>query len=242
MGALECYTHFQDSSPCQTLCICSVIWDLTFTGSRTNLLQPHIRFNVREKRSDAKSALKKILLNGGPCQERSNKQTRQHKGGGKSKVRSGFGNSPNSKSNRWQDWRNFDEDDCTDTPSGSYGGKTSFTWYWPVENDDDLGNSSGFQWREEPRSNKSRERVWNESDVDEEEEPCRDDLKSYRITLGLPALGPLKLDHVKSAFRTSALKWHPDKHQGSSQPQAEDKFRRCVEAYNALAGAFKSSS
>ncbi|KAE8802046.1 dnaj domain containing protein [Hordeum vulgare] len=59
---------------------------------------PRIRFNVREKRADAKSALKNILLNGGPCQERSNKQQmRQHKVGGRSKVRPGSGNNPYSK-------------------------------------------------------------------------------------------------------------------------------------------------
>uniref|UniRef100_A0ACD5ZND8 Uncharacterized protein n=1 Tax=Avena sativa TaxID=4498 RepID=A0ACD5ZND8_AVESA len=139
------------------------------------------------------------------------------------------------------DWRNFDDDDSSDSPYGTFGGKASFTWYWPGE-DDDLGSTpSGFQWRDEPRSTKSKGRVWNESDVDEEDEPCRDDLKTHRISLGLPDSGPLKLDHIKSAFRASALKWHPDKHQGSSQPEAEEKFRRCIEAYSALAGAFKSS-
>uniref|UniRef100_A0ACD5TYW5 Uncharacterized protein n=1 Tax=Avena sativa TaxID=4498 RepID=A0ACD5TYW5_AVESA len=189
--------------------------------------------------------------------ERSSKQTRQQKAGARPKVRPGPGNSPHSKGrlsvysgdNKCTilfyigvpDWRNFDEDDSNDSPYGSFGGRASFTWYWPGE-DDDLGSTpSGFQWRDEPRSTKSRGRVWNESDVDEEDESCRDDLKTHRISLGLPASGPLKLDHIKSAFRASALKWHPDKHQGSSQPEAEEKFRRCVEAYNTLAGAFKSS-
>ncbi|KAM3399562.1 hypothetical protein ACQJBY_004768 [Aegilops geniculata] len=227
------------------------------TAAALSKSTPRIRFNVREKRTDAKNALKNILLNGGPSQqangeircatmhrklqERSSKQTRQQKAGGKSKVRSGPGSNPYSKGRGGIDWRNFDGDDSSDSPYGSVGGKTSFTWYWPgEEDDDDLPN--GFQWREEPRPNKSREKVWNESDVDEEEAPRRDDMKSHRISLGLPALGPLKLDHIKSAFRASALKWHPDKHQGSSQAEAEDKFRRCVEAYNALSGAFKRSS
>ncbi|KAL0343128.1 UNVERIFIED_CONTAM: hypothetical protein Sangu_1200200 [Sesamum angustifolium] len=35
--------------------------------------------------------------------------------------------------------------------------------------------------------------------------------------LGLPTAGPLKIEDVKAAFRLSALKWHPDKHQGSSR-------------------------
>jgi hypothetical protein len=96
-----------------------------------------------------------------------------------------------------QKWKNFDEDDCSDTPYGNFGGKRSFTWYWPGE-DDESGSPSGFQWRDESQSNKSRERVWNESDVDEEE-PCYDNLRSHRISLGLPPLGPLELDHIKSA-------------------------------------------
>ncbi|KAM0911746.1 hypothetical protein ACQ4PT_013335 [Festuca glaucescens] len=197
---------------------------------------PRIQFNVREKRTDAKNALKNILLNGGPFQERSNKQTKQQKAGGKSKVRPGSGNNPHR---RVHDWRNFDDDDCSDSPYGSFGGKASFTWYWPGE-DEDLGSTNGFQWRDQSQSTKSRERVWNESDVDEEEQPFRDDLKSHRLSLGLPALGPLKLDRIKSAFRALALRWHPDKHQGSSQDEAEEKFRRCVEAYNTLAAAYKS--
>ncbi|CAM0958663.1 unnamed protein product [Alopecurus aequalis] len=202
---------------------------------------PRVRFSVREKRTDTKTALKNILLNGGTFQERSSKQTRQQKAGGKSKVRSGPGNSPHSKGRRGIDWRNFDDGDCSDNPSGSFGGRASFTWYWPGEDDDLGGTPSGFQWRDDSQSTKSKGRVWNESDVEEEEEPCRDDLKKHRVSLGLPVSGPLKLDHIKSAFRASALKWHPDKHQGSSQTEAEEKFRSCVEAYNVLAGAFKSS-
>ncbi|XP_062097033.1 dnaJ protein P58IPK homolog isoform X2 [Humulus lupulus] len=57
---------------------------------------------------------------------------------------------------------------------------------------------------------------------------------SDRTVLGLPLTGPLKLDDVKKAFRLSALKWHPDKHQGPSQAMAEEKFKHCAEAYNSL--------
>ncbi|PUZ63620.1 hypothetical protein GQ55_3G082600 [Panicum hallii var. hallii] len=189
---------------------------------------PHIRFAVHEKRRDAKSALKNILLNGSPYQESSNKQMRKQKGSGKPNVQRSYpGKNPYGKNKH--------------TPYGTFGGKKSFTWYWPGENDE-LGSSpSGFQWRDESQSAKSRKRFLNESDVDEEEESVHDDLRSYRISLGLPLLGPLKLEHIKAAFRASALKWHPDKHQGPSQAEAEEKFRRCVEAYNVLTCAFKSS-
>ncbi|PWZ19088.1 hypothetical protein Zm00014a_015102 [Zea mays] len=195
-------------------------------------------------------------------QESSNKQMRKQKGGTGSKAqRSAPGKNPCGKNKRFvvvvylddknctlmfnlggHYWKSFDDDDeCAHTPYGTYGGKKSFTWYWPGE-DDGLGsNPSGFQWREESQSAKSKEKFWNESDVDEDEGSSRDDLRSYRISLGLPVLGPLKLDHIKAAFRASALKWHPDKHQGPSQAEAEEKFRRCVEAYNALTRAFRSS-
>lgn len=100
-----------------------------------------------------------------------------------------------------QNWKSYDDDDeCTDTPYGTYGGKKSFTWYWPGENDGLGSNPSGFQWREESQSAKSKEKFWNESDVDEEEESGHDNLRSYRISLGLPVLGPLKLDHIKAAW------------------------------------------
>ncbi|XP_039827491.1 uncharacterized protein LOC120689242 [Panicum virgatum] len=203
---------------------------------------PHIRFAVREKRRDAKSALKNILLNGSPYQESSKKQMRKQKGSGTPNVQRSYpGKNPYGKNKRGQNWKSFDDDECTDTPYGTFGGKRSFTWYWPGENDE-LGSSpSDFQWRDESQSTKSRKKFLNESDVDEEEESAHDDLQSYRISLGLPILGPLKLEHIKAAFHASALKWHPDKHQGPSQAEAEEKFRRCVEAYNALTCAFKSS-
>ncbi|XP_062230503.1 uncharacterized protein LOC133928263 isoform X2 [Phragmites australis] len=187
--------------------------------------QPHIRFAVREKRADAKSALKNLLLSGSPYQESSNKQMRKQKVSGKSNgQRSCPGKNRHSKNKCGHNWRNFDEDDCTDTSYGTFGGKRSFTWYWP-EDGDGLGSSpSGFQWRDESQTTKSRKKFWNESDVDEEEELVHDNLQSHRISLGLPCLGPLKLDHIKSAFRASALKWHPDKHQGPSQVSILNTF------------------
>ncbi|KAF5938268.1 hypothetical protein HYC85_025774 [Camellia sinensis] len=41
--------------------------------------------------------------------------------------------------------------------------------------------------------------------------------QSDRLALGLSAYGPLKLEDVKNAYRVCALKWHPDRHQGSSK-------------------------
>ncbi|PKA45889.1 hypothetical protein AXF42_Ash016915 [Apostasia shenzhenica] len=60
------------------------------------------------------------------------------------------------------------------------------------------------------------------------------DLASERLTLGLSASGPLKLEEVKTAYRACALRWHPDRHQGSSKAMAEEKFKHCSAAYKSL--------
>ncbi|KAL6555429.1 hypothetical protein OROGR_006687 [Orobanche gracilis] len=62
-----------------------------------------------------------------------------------------------------------------------------------------------------------------------------------RKILGLPAAGPLKIEDVKAAFRSSALKWHPDKNQGSSKSDAEEKFKHCVDAYKSLCKTFSTA-
>uniref|UniRef100_A0A453DJH8 J domain-containing protein n=1 Tax=Aegilops tauschii subsp. strangulata TaxID=200361 RepID=A0A453DJH8_AEGTS len=43
------------------------------------------------------------------------------------------------------------------------------------------------------------------------------------------------------SFRASALRWHPDKHPGSSQAVAEEKFKLCVNAYNSLCTVLKAA-
>ncbi|KAK3405610.1 uncharacterized protein LOC104425497 [Eucalyptus grandis] len=57
---------------------------------------------------------------------------------------------------------------------------------------------------------------------------------SNRMALGLSASGPLKLEDVKNAYRACALKWHPDRHHGSSKDVAEEKFKLCSAAYQSL--------
>ncbi|VFQ74085.1 unnamed protein product [Cuscuta campestris] len=60
------------------------------------------------------------------------------------------------------------------------------------------------------------------------------DLRSQRLALGLNASGPLNLEDVKNAYRSCALKWHPDRHQGPSKVVAEEKFKACSSAYQSL--------
>ncbi|XP_024517523.1 uncharacterized protein LOC9651957 isoform X2 [Selaginella moellendorffii] len=61
--------------------------------------------------------------------------------------------------------------------------------------------------------------------------------RSDRLALGLPPAGSLTMEQLKAAFRASALKWHPDRHQGSTKETAEEKFKMCGNAYRALCSA-----
>lgn len=44
---------------------------------------------------------------------------------------------------------------------------------------------------------------------------------------------------IKSAYRKLALKWHPDRHQGTEREAAEQKFKQISEAYEVLSDAEK---
>ncbi|CAL9134697.1 unnamed protein product [Musa textilis] len=139
-----------------------------------------------------------------------------------------------------------DEDDDYGHPntkfSASFGGQRCFTWSFNSQDRLHFENfTNGFEWRDHSQQAKARTRVWSESDIEEEDESSDIGLQSHRFALGLPMMGPLKLNDVKCAFRSSALKWHPDKHEGTSQAVAEEKFKLCVEAYKTLCKSLKSS-
>ncbi|KAI3474532.1 hypothetical protein Pfo_029447 [Paulownia fortunei] len=67
------------------------------------------------------------------------------------------------------------------------------------------------------------------------------DMTSERLTLGLSATGPLNLEDVRIAYRSCAVKWHPDHHQGCSKAFAEEKFKICCSAYQSLRNKLSSS-
>lgn len=64
---------------------------------------------------------------------------------------------------------------------------------------------------------------------------------SDRQTLGLPSSGSLTMEELKKAFRASALKWHPDRHEDAAKVTAEAKFKDCGAAYKSLLSALAKS-
>ncbi|KAG5555528.1 hypothetical protein RHGRI_006241 [Rhododendron griersonianum] len=115
-----------------------------------------------------------------------------------------------------------------------FGGNRSFYWSFIEE---DFPN----QWQSSSGHQNNYRTSWNwrhgedeDYDSSTESDSSETDLVSYRLVLGLSPSGPLKLDDVKNAYRTCALKWHPDRHQGSSKAVAEEKFKACSAAYESL--------
>ncbi|XP_021641833.2 uncharacterized protein LOC110636434 isoform X2 [Hevea brasiliensis] len=118
-------------------------------------------------------------------------------------------------------------------------GKRWYTWYF---NESSYRCSTfGFDWREHPYWTNHRDKDWDaRSETESVNEYCSVGSFHDRTILGLPPGGPLRIEDVKDAFRMSALKWHPDKHQGPSQAMAEEKFKLCVNAYKSLCDALSS--
>ncbi|XP_022632409.1 uncharacterized protein LOC106779740 isoform X1 [Vigna radiata var. radiata] len=206
--------------------------------------QSQIKFITRQKRADAKKALNSLLYNCGSSKfsfEYEGLGRHSNKGQPKSGQRSG------GKSQKKTKRKIRRESFCEDFDSqpeqifqATYGNKC-YTWSYSNWSGCSFEHStSGFEWREHSnRTNKWK----NESDVEQDDDDsCSVGSSSDRTILGLPPTGPLKIEDVKNAFRLSALKWHPDKHQGTSQAMAEEKFKLCVNAYKTLCNAFTPSS
>lgn len=64
---------------------------------------------------------------------------------------------------------------------------------------------------------------------------------SDRQALGLSPFGSLTMEELKKAFRSSALKWHPDRHEDAAKVTAEAKFKDCGAAYKSLLNALAKS-
>ncbi|KAG6605274.1 hypothetical protein SDJN03_02591, partial [Cucurbita argyrosperma subsp. sororia] len=191
----------------------------------------YVRYVTRQRRADAKKALKDLLYNSGSTFQ--NKESKwslgdrwssdesfdqpgscDKKGRAKSSTRN-FGKSQHKRSKRKFRRESFanDFDNDPETIFHATFGNRSYTWSFGTRKDSFQNSASGFEWTESPPNWKNQ----------------RD-----RTILGLPKTGPLKIEEVKAAFRSSALKWHPDKHQRSSKAMAEEKFKLCVNAYKSL--------
>ncbi|KAB5552850.1 hypothetical protein DKX38_010161 [Salix brachista] len=133
----------------------------------------------------------------------------------------------------------------------TFGGNRIFYWSFINEETPRWKNSSDYSY--------NYERNWRyrvEEDYDSSSEFDSDhsesDFASDRLALGLSASSPLKLEDVKHAwvltrlvaqlhisqllYQACALKWYPDRHQGSSKAVAEEKFKPCSAAYQSICG------
>ncbi|BBH07448.1 Chaperone DnaJ-domain superfamily protein [Prunus dulcis] len=113
----------------------------------------------------------------------------------------------------------------------TFGGTKFYYWSFIDEESSQWRSSSNhsnygssWNWRQQ---NKEEYETESESESERSE-------SDERLALGLSASGPLTLEDVKNAYRISALKWHPDRHQGSSKAAAEEKFKLCSAAYQSL--------
>ncbi|OVA07853.1 DnaJ domain [Macleaya cordata] len=219
----------------------------------------YLRYATRQKRADAKRALKDLLFKSGSTKmsfqddepiwgthETSNENSDQENDSHGSSKQSRSKKASKSASRRKQKQECFDDFDANPETifQATFGGRC-FTWSFRSWEDSHFQNSTaGFEWRDHnPHWTKNRRKVWDTTSENEDEnyEPCVVGSRSDRTILGLPPTGPLKMEDVKNAFRLSALKWHPDKHQGPSQTMAEEKFKVCVDAYKSLCNALSST-
>ncbi|PIN03627.1 hypothetical protein CDL12_23863 [Handroanthus impetiginosus] len=132
----------------------------------------------------------------------------------------------------------FCDDDYDDVEFESifrsaFGGDRYF--YWSFTTDDEPRYRSSSSYSSNYRTYNSWKYQYDEEyDSSSEYEKPMTDMTSDRLALGLSASGPLNLDDVKNEYRACALKWHPDRHQGSSKVIAEEKFKACSAAYQSL--------
>uniref|UniRef100_A0A0E0DWI5 J domain-containing protein n=1 Tax=Oryza meridionalis TaxID=40149 RepID=A0A0E0DWI5_9ORYZ len=125
-----------------------------------------------------------------------------------------------------------DEDEPETVFRNAFRGQQTF--YWSFDSDD-------FCRRNHRRSHSESSRRWNYETDDEDETPAQTEVSLARQALGLSTSGPLKLEDVKSAYRTCALRWHPDHHNGSTKATAEEKFKHCSAAYQTLCDSLASA-
>ncbi|KAL3353537.1 hypothetical protein AABB24_018319 [Solanum stoloniferum] len=227
-------------------------WNSDFRGSQ----QPtknYIRYETRQKRADSKKALKNLLFYGASGNSFENESStindrwdmdRDDRSEKKSEYKSAARLRDRSRRRMRKMKKRRLCEEFDEYPESVFEATFGNKWYtWSFR----PGKSSSFEdlfsRRQETDWSEQRHYRWdneteNETHTESKNESCNIGSYSERTVLGLPPRGPLKIEDVKNAFRLSALKWHPDKHQGPSQAAAEDKFKTCVTAYKSLCNAF----
>lgn len=142
-----------------------------------------------------------------------------------------------SRKNKRGIWSNPDDADDEVMFESSFGRDRYCFWSFSDQGDVQWRNLS-WQFSNKEKRNS---RTMHEDSYDTEYKAATIGSASDRTILGLAAVGPLKLDDVKNAFRMCALKWHPDRHQGPSKVMAEEKFKHCCAAYKSLCDAFTTT-
>ncbi|KAI4300685.1 hypothetical protein L6164_034033 [Bauhinia variegata] len=147
----------------------------------------------------------------------------------------------NQQESRYQYRREFwdDDFDIETVFRSAFGGNRFFYWSFMNEGNPQWRRSARYSYYE--KSWNWRQRSDDEYDFSSESDNADSDLASHRLALGLSASGPLKHEDVKNAYRACALKWHPDRHQGSSKAMAEEKFKLCSAAYQSLCDKLRIS-
>ncbi|XP_050230633.1 uncharacterized protein LOC126679606 isoform X2 [Mercurialis annua] len=131
--------------------------------------------------------------------------------------------------------RNFqfceDEVDIETIFRSAFGGNRYFYWSFINEENPQWRRSSNYS---NYYARNGRYRFDDDYDSSSDSDNMGPESASDRLALGMSASGPLKIEDVKNAYRMCALKWHPDRHQGSSKAIAEEKFKHCSAAYQSL--------
>ncbi|KAM3359894.1 putative protein isoform X1 [Capsicum galapagoense] len=224
-------------------------WNSEFRGNQ----QPtknYIRYETRQKRADSKKALKNLLFYGASGNSFENEVNdrwdvdRDDRSEKKSEYKSTARRRDRLRRRMRKMKKRRLSEDYDEFPETVFQANFCNKWYtWSFR----PGKSSTFEdlfsRRQETDWSEQRHFRWdtetnNDTETESNYESCNVGCYSERTILGLPPRGPLKIEEVKNAFRLSALKWHPDKHQGPSQAAAEEKFKSCVTAYKSLCSAF----
>lgn len=235
-------------------------WDCKHEHGERKLSKKYERYVVRQKRAEGKKALKDYLLYGKstphiqdgsigsfasshdtPRFKTFRKRPQDHSS---TKSRQGVHNQRKNKKDKAKFYNFFYETQYVNPENifeTIFGDHHGFTWsHISWEGFHFRDSSSGFRRTSESRRGRVASESEDESD-DDTSETAGLGSHAHRVTLGLPPCGPLTLEDVKTAFRASALRWHPDKHPGSSQAVAEEKFKLCVNAYNSLSAVLKAA-